>query len=131
MIYLDSCMVIYAVEDDGPRGTAVRQRLADAGDEVVAISPLVMLECLVGPLQADDLGLHDHYRRAFENFRVLDSGVPEHLRAAELRARHSLRTPDAIHLATAQLSGCRELWTNDNRLAAASHGLARNVGHSA
>ena len=125
MIYLDSCMVIYAVEDDGDRGAAARQRLADAGDEVVAISPLVMLECLVGPLRADDLTLHDHYRRAFEKFRVLDAGVGEHLRAAELRARHGLRTPDAIHLAVAQLSGCRELWTNDDRLAAASHGLAR------
>jgi len=127
VIYLDSCIVIYAVEDDSARGQAVRQRLADAGDEAVAITPLVMLECLVSPLRDDDLALVDHYRHAFEQFRVLDSGIPEHLRAAELRARQGLRTPDAIHLATAQLNGCRELWTNDSRLAAASHGLAVNV----
>lgn len=127
MIYLDSCVLIYAVEDDGPRGTAVRQLLADAGDTEVAISPLVMLECLVGPLRADDLVLGDHYRRAFDNFRVVDAGVAEHVRAAELRAKHGLRTPDAIHLAVAQLSGCAQLWTNDNRLAAASHGLARAI----
>lgn len=127
MIYLDSCIVIYAVEDDSARGEAVRQRLADTGDEAVAITPLVMLECLVAPLRDDDLALVDHYRRAFEQFRVLDCGAPEHLRAAELRARQGLRTPDAIHLATAQLSGCRELWTNDARLAVASHGLAVNV----
>lgn len=124
MIYLDSCVLIYAVEDDGERGAAVRQRLADAGEEVVAISPLVMLECLVGPLRAGDLALADHYRAAFDRLRVLDSGVAEHERAAELRARHGLRTPDALHLASAQLSGCRELWTNDARLAAASHGQA-------
>ncbi len=127
MIYVDSCILIYAVEDDSARGEAVRQRLADAGDEVVAIAPLVMLECLVSPLRNDDLGLADHYRHAFARFQVLESGVPEHLRAAELRARQGLRTPDAIHLATAQLNGCRELWTNDSRLAAASHGLAVNV----
>jgi predicted nucleic acid-binding protein len=126
-MYLDACILIYAVEDEGPRGSRVRQRLADAGDEVAAISPLVMLECLVGPLRDDNLALHDHYRRAFEQFRVLESGVAEHLRAAELRARHGLRTPDALHLAVAQLSGCTELWTNDGRLATASHGLAVDV----
>lgn len=127
MIYLDSFIVIYAVEDDSERGARVRQLLADASDEVVAISPLVMLECLVGPLRDDDLALADHYRRAFEQFRVLDAGVAEHLRAAEIRARQGMRTPDAIHLAVAQLSGCRALWTNDSRLAAASHGLAVDV----
>lgn len=124
MIYLDSCIVIYSVEDDSPRGEAVRQRLADFREEVAAISPLVMLECLVAPLRDSDLALADHYRRAFQQFKVLETGVPEHLRAAELRARQGLRTSDAIHLAVAQLNGCRELWTNDTRLAVAAHGLA-------
>ena len=36
--------------------------------------------------------------------------------AAELRAHHRLKTPDALHLATAQSHGCTEIWTNDNRL---------------
>lgn len=31
-------------------------RLAGAGDEVVAISPLVTLECIVGPLRDENLG---------------------------------------------------------------------------
>ncbi|MCU1441055.1 MAG: hypothetical protein JWP85_2052 [Rhodoglobus sp.] len=127
MIYLDSCILIYAVEDDGPRGLRIRERLAGAGDEVAAISPLVALECLVSPLRADDLGLHDHYLRAMERFRMLDASLEVHVRAANLRARHNLRTPDALHLATAQLTGCRELWTNDTRLAKVSHGLAVDV----
>ncbi len=130
MIYLDSCIVIYLVEDEAELGDAVRQRLADRGDEAVAISPMVMLECLVGPLHDDDLALADHYHQTFDQFTVLETGVPEHVRAAELRARQGLRTPDAIHLATAQLNGCRELWTNDTRLAAASHGLAVDVVYS-
>lgn len=127
MIYLDSCIVIYAVEDEGERGGAVRQRLADADDAVVAISPLVMLECLVGPLRGENLRLHDHYLRAFKQFRQLPLDAEHYLRAAEMRARHGLRTPDALHLAAAQLHGCDEFWTNDNRLAASAGGLAVDV----
>ena len=127
MIYLDSCIVIYAVEDDGSRGAAVRQRLADAGDTEVAISPLVTMECIVGPLRHDNLALHDHYLRALDNFRRLNLGEEQFMRAAQLRARHALRTPDALHLAVAQLAGCDELWTNDNRLAVAAGGLAVDV----
>lgn len=127
MIYLDSCIVIYAVEDDGARGDMVRRRLADAAHAMVAVSPLVMLECLVGPLRDENLGLHDHYLRAFEQFRRLPLDEEHYLRAAELRARRGLRTPDALHLAAAQLHGCEQLWTNDNRFAAASHGLAVNI----
>ena len=127
MIYLDACIVIYAVEDDGPRGNAVRQRLADARDTEFAISPLVTMECIVGPLRNDNLTLHDHYLRALDNVRRLDLGEGQFMRAAQLRARHGLRTPDALHLAVAQLAGCDELWTNDNRLAAAAGGLAVNV----
>jgi len=127
VIYLDSCIVIYAIEDTGERGDRVRRRLEQAGSQSIAISPLVMQECLVGPLRVDDLALHDLYVRAFEQFEVLELGVHEFVRAAEFRARTGLRTPDALHLAAAQLGGCDELWTNDTRLAAASHGLAIDV----
>ncbi len=123
MIYLDSCVVIYAVEDDGARGDEVRRRLVESVDAVVAISPLVTLECLVGPLREENLVLRDHYVRALQQFRVLPLEPEHYVRAAELRARHGIRTPDALHLAAAQMHGCDQLWTNDNRMAAAAGGL--------
>ena len=124
MIYLDSCVVIYAVEDHGARGDEVRRQLIESTDVVVAISPLVILECLVGPLREENLVLHDHYVRALKQFRLLPLEPEHYVRAAELRARHGIRTPDALHLAAAQLHGCDQLWTNDNRLAAAASGLS-------
>lgn len=124
MIYLDSCVVIYAVEDNGARGDEVRRRLIESADVVVAISPLVILQCLVGPLREENLVLHDHYVRALKQFRLLPLEPEHYVRAAELRARHSIRTPDALHLAAAQLHGCDQLWTNDNRMAAAASGLS-------
>lgn len=124
MIYLDSCVVTYAVEDRGARGDEVRRRLIESADVVVAISPLVILECLVGPLREENLVLHDHYVRALKQFRMLPLEPDHYVRAAELRARHGIRTPDALHLAAAQLHGCDQLWTNDNRMAAAASGLS-------
>ena len=123
LIYLDSCMLIYAVEDQGRRGETVRRHLSSSRNRV-AISPLVVLECMVGPLKRDDLALRDQYANAIARCELLSLGLPEFLRAAELRARHALRTADALHLAAAQLHGCDDLWTNDSRLAAASSGLA-------
>lgn len=127
MIYLDSCVVIYAVEDAGVLGSKVRQRLALVTDETIAISSLVKLECLVGPLRNDDLALADHYKRAFERFDLVELSDAQYLRAAELRARHGIKTPDSLHLAAAQGAGCSELWTADSRLASVSHGLAVDV----
>lgn len=48
-------------------------------------------------------------------------------RALGLRAQHGLKTPDALHLATALHHGCTEIWTNDDRLKAAAGALAVNV----
>lgn len=47
--------------------------------------------------------------------------------ATELRARHGLKTPDALHLAAAIACGCNELWTNDGRLTRATDNRIRVV----
>ncbi|MCE2690609.1 MAG: type II toxin-antitoxin system VapC family toxin [Rubrivivax sp.] len=127
VIYLDSCLLVYVIEDDPAFGPNTQQRLtraADAEDAVLAISPLVRLECLVGPMKSGDRALRLRYERALSLLRLLDMPPAVYDGAAELRARYGLRTPDALHLACAQHHGCQALWTNDDRLARASHGLA-------
>ncbi|GAA1246212.1 putative nucleic acid-binding protein [Microbacterium phyllosphaerae] len=126
MIYLDSCILIYALEDSGPRGDAVRRALA-AVDSPVASSPLALQECLVGPLRDRNVEVRDRYLALFDRIEIVDLDVAVFVRAAELRADFRLKTPDAVHLAAAQLSECTELWTNDKRLATASRGLAVDV----
>ncbi|UPL09880.1 type II toxin-antitoxin system VapC family toxin [Microbacterium sufflavum] len=126
MIYLDSCILIYALEDRGTSGAAVRRALAKV-DIAVASSALALQECLVRPLRERNAELRDRYLAMFEHIETVDLDAPVFVRAAELRADFGIKTPDALHLAAAQLSGCTELWTNDKRLAAASHGLAVDV----
>ena len=47
--------------------------------------------------------------------------------AARLRAEFGIKTPDALHLATARYHNCTELWTNDDRLASVANNYAINV----
>jgi uncharacterized protein len=124
LIYLDSCLVIYALEDPEGRGRAVRQMFAERADEEFAISPLVILECLVGVIKAGDgrrTTLHEQY---LSTFVMLPISAEVGAKAAELRAGFALKTPDALHLATALKSGCDALWTNDRRLARAAGDFA-------
>ena len=127
LIYLDTCLLIYATERDPVFGERTLAALAAKPDARFAISPLVKLECLVKPIKNGDLVLQRHYEAATAQLVQLLFPEEVFLAAAQLRARFNLRTSDALHLACAQHHRCDALWTNDDRLAEAGHGLARNV----
>jgi len=70
-------------------------------------------------MRRGDRDLADSYRHILLHAKhVAMVPVSESIadQAAQLRARHSLRTPDAIHLATAISSGASFFLTNDARL---------------
>ena len=54
-------------------------------------------------------------------------GDVEFDRVLSLRASHRIKTPDALHLATAMQHDCVEFWTNDERLWQAAAGMAVNI----
>ncbi len=127
LIYVDTPLVVYAFESQTLFGERVRQAMADAGEQQLAISPLVKFECLASPMRSGNLVLQQYYEEGLARFMALPMAEPVFVRAAQLRGRFGLKMADALHLATAQQHGCTALWTHDNRLAAASHGLAVNV----
>jgi predicted nucleic acid-binding protein len=126
LIYVDSCLVIYLAEDRS-RQERIAQALQQEPSATFALSPLVKLECLVAPLKQGDLALERFYRDLFDRFLTLEMNETIYLQGARLRAQFGLRTSDALHLACALYHRCQSLWTNDNRLARASLGLARNM----
>ena len=91
------------------------------------ISPLVELECLMMPLRRYNQALIDRYEIFFQDYVRLEINADIYRSAAELRARHGLKTPDALHLATAQSHSCSGFWTNDERLHTIAGRLAVNV----
>ena len=127
LIYLDSCVIIYLFEDHPEFGPRVRAMLTSEPGKHFAISPLVKFECLVGPMRSGNLLLQRYYEDGFRQFKQLHMPEDVYLLAATIRARFGLKSPDALHLATAQYHRCEALWTNDTRLNQAAHGLAKDV----
>ena len=80
-------------------------------------SALTLLEVLVKPLRDGNDDLIATYRRVFLNTKGLDClGIDQKILdlATRLRADHRLKTPDAIHAATALNAGASMLVTNDS-----------------
>ena len=127
MIYLDSCLMIYLVEQHARWGDTIARLVEQEATFDFAISALVKCECLVGPLKSGNALLRQDYLDVFSEFVLLDMPESVYLRAAELRAGFGLKLPDALHLVCAQHHRCEELWTNDDRLTRLSAGIARNI----
>jgi predicted nucleic acid-binding protein len=82
--------------------------------EVVS-SELALMETLVGPLKTGNTTLERQYEQALlgTDMRLIPITQVILREAARLRATTKLRTPDALHAATAQQAGCALFVTND------------------
>lgn len=122
-IYLDSCIVIYLIEGAVSLQTVVEAAIRKNSGKAFCVSELVRLECKVGPLKRSQKKLLTEYDRFFENVAVLEMNKTVFESATILRAAHTLKTPDALHLACAIHNQCDEFWTNDHHLT----GLSRKI----
>ena len=117
LIYIDASSLIYSVERVEPYRTLLEPMWQEAQDGNVTIvsSPLLVLEALVKPLRDGNTGIETQYRELFASnaVRLLDASYQVFEEAASIRAETGLRTPDAIHAATALLAECTLFVTND------------------
>lgn len=125
-VYLDSCIAIYLVEEHSTYCASIEEALARLNG-IVCYSPLTELECLVLPLRLKRDDLVEKFTRFFALNVKLTMPDIVYREAARLRAESGIKTPDALHLATARFHDCSELWTNDDRLAVVADGDALNV----
>ncbi len=118
LVYVDTSAVIYQVERIEPYRTAAEPLWTDldAGRAEVGTSDLSLLEVLVKPLRDGNSSLATLYRTVLlgtAGLRCLPITRAILESAAQLRASHNLKTPDAIHAATALQAGCTLFVTND------------------
>ncbi len=80
---------------------------------------MTLLEVLVVPLRAGLLQLAERYEALLTRSRhvhLVDIDMGQLRSAAQLRALHGLRTPDALQLAAALAGRCPVFVTNDRRM---------------
>jgi predicted nucleic acid-binding protein len=116
-VYLDSSILIYTVEVNLTfwKTLEVLWRKFSEGEVLLISSELIITEVLVKPLKSQNQQSIDSYNKL-----LFDSGIELIpitrsllISATNLRAKHNLKTPDAIHAATAIDNNCNRLLTND------------------
>lgn len=118
-VYLDADAVIYAIEKIEPYHALLLPLLEAIGRSRFELigSELLLVETLVKPVMHKDAVLETAFRRFLTTSHEMEllpvsRAVLE--RALHLRAIHRVRTPDAIHAATAMLANCTLFVTNDS-----------------
>jgi predicted nucleic acid-binding protein len=122
VVGLDTAPIIYFLEEHADYGPVVLplfdQRLQQGKNRAVT-SVISLAEVLVKPLQAGRGDLVKRYRDLLTkapHLSLLDLSAAVAERAAELRARHGVRLPDACQLAAALEGGATHFLTNDASL---------------
>jgi predicted nucleic acid-binding protein len=120
LIYLDSNIIIYLIEQPagwGPRATN-RIAVARASTAPLMVSDLTRLECRVKPIASGDAALLGRYDAFFTAPDVRIAGLTAAVcdRATVIRAGYRYQLGGALNLAAAVESACDAFLTNDARL---------------
>lgn len=118
LVYIDAQVVIYSVERRQPYASILQPfwDAVQAGTAKVLTSKLAILETLVILLRTGDGALVSRYDGFFVAPNVVTVEISDVIlrHAASLRARfRALKSPDAIHAATAMQMGAQHVVTND------------------
>lgn len=118
IVYLDTSVIIYTVEAN-PLYYSLLQplwRKFQTGEIELVTSELTLMETLIVPLRQANTSLINDYEQLLLSSEIRLVSITQTLlkSAANLRATTNLKTPDAIHAATAINAGCTLFLTNDN-----------------
>lgn len=119
--FFDASALIYLIEGREPFAGKVRKELAAVTkkypDLGAALSRLTWLECRVGPMKNNDNATLTSYDAFFARTDLvwvdLTGDVVE--LAATIRAKHGLRTPDALQAASCLQLGVDHLFLSGDR----------------
>lgn len=120
-VCIDTAPFIYFIEKHQKYFNVVRPVFVeiDAGNIEAITSTVTLLEVLVHPFKIKNESLAEKYRtilltsEGLITFEILNE-VSE--LASKLRAKYSIRTPDALQIATGVLYGATTFLTNDSDL---------------
>ena len=120
-IALDTVIFIYWIEENPMYLSQVEPlfRAIDRGEIEVVTSAITLLEVLDVPYRAGKVALAERYEQLLtraSHLRLVDIDRQQLRAAAQLRAVHGVRTPDALQLAAGLATRATTMITNDRRL---------------
>ena len=117
-VYVDTAVLIYTLEVNTDYFDLLQPLWTkfQAGEIELISSELILMEVLVLPLRNNNESLISDYEQLLLNSAMQLVPIEQAIlrQAANLRATSSLKTPDAIHAATALSINCDLFITNDN-----------------
>lgn len=117
-LYIETAPLIYYVEEH-PNYIAKMDAIIEAMDHagLTAVSSVITLtEVLNQPMKMSNQKLEQEYRDILVNsgsYQLVAINIQIAEAAAGFRARYGLRTPDALHVASAISTACDAFLTND------------------
>ena len=120
-IFLDTAPLIYYIEDDKSYSKVLDMIFEQNLNKKVYLttSTITLLEVLVKPLKTNNFDLVEKYKMLLcqsDTFEICNLDVEIAGKAAEVRAKYQLKTPDAIQIATAICRFSDYFLTNDKQL---------------
>jgi predicted nucleic acid-binding protein len=120
-VYLDANVFVYFLEGYSPLSEVLGRMFAeiDGGRIQAVTSELTLAEVLVKPIRDANTNAIAQYEQILQPrsaFHIAPVSRPVLIEAARLRASTQVKLPDAIHIATASLTGCKIFPTNDQRI---------------
>jgi len=124
-VFLDTAPLIYYIEENSKYLSLLNKLfLANSnGEFLFQTSVITLLEVLVHPMRENEQQLVEEYQNILCNspsIDIIDLTIDIAIKAAALRAKYGLKTPDSIQVATALYAKAEYFLTNDIRLKAIS-----------
>ncbi|MDO9256713.1 MAG: type II toxin-antitoxin system VapC family toxin [Bacteroidales bacterium] len=124
-VFLDTAPLIYYIEENRNYSSILNKLfLANSkGEFLFQTSVITLLEVLVLPMRENEQQLVEEYQNILCNspsIEIIDLTIDIAIKAASLRAKYGLKTPDSIQVATALNASSEFFLTNDIRLKAIS-----------
>lgn len=117
LVYLDASPLIFSAEKIQPYWSLLQPvwQAAQKGEITLLGSELLLLEVLVKPIEVGDSILERTFRDllAAREFDLVPISAAILEQVVKLHAQYHIKTPDAIHAATAVSTSCDLLLTND------------------
>lgn len=120
-MYIDTALFIYFVENHPTYAQKTHDLFSLTQQMRIEnnTSTLTITEVLVKPMQLGDLPVMNAYKTLLYETNIvhvhtITSDIAES--AAAMRVRYTIRTPDALHIATALHTQCDMFVTNDYQL---------------